>query len=156
MNWFDSSIPCQRKIKGGIKTEKKICSICHQELPISEFYHSGKTKLGKQRIASVCKQCSKEREIKRYNKQCEELSKLKTKCVKCGIEKKYLLEFHHRDPNEKEFTIAHWRKRSFACLLEEANKCDILCKNCHAEFHYINNHYGVSYKDYINDNFCIS
>lgn len=136
-------------------TERKVCGSCHKELPISEYYYSGKTKSGKQRISSVCKQCAKEREAKRYNKQAEELSLLKTQCAKCGNKKKYLLEFHHRDPNEKEFTIAHWRKRSLNCLLDEVKKCDLLCKNCHAEFHYLNRNYGISYKDYMDNNFSI-
>lgn len=52
---------------------------------------------------------------------------------------------------EKEFTIAHWRKRSIKLLASEIEKCDTLCKNCHAEFHYLNRNFDISYQDYLNN-----
>lgn len=59
------------------------------------------------------------------------------KCVKCGYDKSLAaLSFHHKDPSIKEFTIAGcaavvaWEK-----VLEEAQKCELLCANCHMELH---------------------
>ena len=60
------------------------------------------------------------------------------KCLKCGFDKPlpYAYDFHHRDPNEKDFTLGGQCK-SFARLKEEADKCDLLCKICHAEVHFL-------------------
>jgi hypothetical protein len=40
------------------------------------------------------------------------------------------LEFHHRDPQTKEFGLGQF-DGSLARLLMEAEKCDLLCANCH-------------------------
>jgi len=46
------------------------------------------------------------------------------------------LEFHHRDADSKEFGIAQGGiLRSWAAILAEAAKCDLVCANCHREAH---------------------
>ncbi len=60
------------------------------------------------------------------------------KCERCGYNKCIqALEFHHRNPKDKEFVLAQTqiRARPWAVVLEESNKCDLLCANCHAEHH---------------------
>jgi hypothetical protein len=59
------------------------------------------------------------------------------KCSHCGYDRCMdNLTFHHRDPSAKEFGIAAGGKTSsYLRLLEEAKKCDLLCKNCHGEIH---------------------
>ena len=60
------------------------------------------------------------------------------KCMICGYNKNYAsLEFHHRDPKEKESQL-DLRKLSnsyWEWCVSEASKCDILCSNCHRELH---------------------
>lgn len=58
-------------------------------------------------------------------------------CKNCNEDRWYCLEFHHRDPNEKEGTISsiYWRW-SKERILEEMEKCDVLCSNCHKAFHW--------------------
>ena len=129
--------------------ETKICTVCQKTLPISEFYQKGKTSSGKIRIAAECKECFKERERVRYEEQYEAFNQYKTYCKKCGEKRKYLLDFHHRDPSEKEFTVAHWRKKSKDLLAIELEQCDNLCKNCHTEFHYFERTVGITYPEYI-------
>ena len=47
------------------------------------------------------------------------------------------LEFHHKNPKEKEFLISGPRLTySLKRLTEEAKKCELLCSNCHKEIHY--------------------
>ena len=56
-------------------------------------------------------------------------------CVACGYDA-YVgaLQFHHLDPERKEFGISgRGITRSLARLREEARKCVLLCANCHAE-----------------------
>ena len=78
------------------------------------------------------------------------VQKLGGKCKKCGTEKIYLLDFHHRDPSEKEEALATISKNyDFDKFFEELEKCDILCANCHREFHHLNNHTGITYDEYL-------
>lgn len=57
------------------------------------------------------------------------------KCIKCGYNKSiWALEFHHRIPKEKKFSIsADGLTMNFNKLLEESKKCDLVCANCHRE-----------------------
>ena len=48
------------------------------------------------------------------------------------------LEFHHRDPNEKRFTLDSWTLGAIEdkkLIEEEAKKCILLCSNHHKMFH---------------------
>lgn len=56
-------------------------------------------------------------------------------CKNCGYSKCLdALEFHHRDPDKKEFRFSqypnNWEKAK-----KELDKCDLLCANCHREVH---------------------
>lgn len=57
------------------------------------------------------------------------------KCVICGYNKyQGALDFHHADPNQKSFGIsAKGMTYSLDRMREEAEKCLLLCKNCHSE-----------------------
>ena len=59
------------------------------------------------------------------------------KCEVCGYDK-YIgaLEFHHLDPNEKDFVISSsGHTRAFEKMKVELDKCIMLCANCHREAH---------------------
>ena len=57
------------------------------------------------------------------------------KCKRCGYDKyPEVLDFHHRDPIEKDFQISD-KGWSFERLKKELDKCDLVCKNCHEEIH---------------------
>ena len=56
-------------------------------------------------------------------------------CIRCGYDK-YLgaLHFHHLDPSQKSFSLGvQGITRAIARVREEAQKCVLLCANCHAE-----------------------
>ena len=57
------------------------------------------------------------------------------RCADCGYSG-YVgaLEFHHRDPQTKEFGLGQFDGPS-ARLLAEAEKCDLVCANCHRTRH---------------------
>jgi hypothetical protein len=56
-------------------------------------------------------------------------------CQLCGYDRCIeALEFHHNDPNEKDFTISG-KSWSFERLKVEADKCILVCSNCHKEIH---------------------
>jgi hypothetical protein len=56
-------------------------------------------------------------------------------CRLCGYDRCIAaLEFHHRNPAEKKFSLSHRGvARSLAKARAEAAKCILLCANCHAE-----------------------
>ena len=59
------------------------------------------------------------------------------KCQRCGYDTcSQALEFHHIDPDTKKFGIKDGNTRSLKSMLEEAEKCVLLCANCHRELHY--------------------
>lgn len=58
-------------------------------------------------------------------------------CSKCGYNKcNSALEFHHLDPNEKEFSLGEkGHTMSWNKLKIELDKCILVCSNCHREIH---------------------
>lgn len=58
------------------------------------------------------------------------------KCQICGYNRCInALEFHHVNPEEKDFTISGGTK-SFDTLKPEIDKCIIICANCHRDLHF--------------------
>ena len=56
-------------------------------------------------------------------------------CELCGYSKcDKALEFHHLNPDEKDFGISG-KSLSFDKLKEEVDKCILVCSNCHSEIH---------------------
>ena len=58
-------------------------------------------------------------------------------CQVCGYNKCITaLEFHHLDPEHKEFGIAaNGNTNSLEKIKKELEKCILLCANCHRELH---------------------
>ena len=81
-----------------------------------------------------------------YKKQLERRQRYKLevikykggKCQLCGYNNNpAALVFHHRDPSDKEMSISSMvRKYGLKKIFKEADKCDLLCANCHAEVEY--------------------
>lgn len=58
------------------------------------------------------------------------------KCSICGYNKCIdALEFHHKNPNEKEFKIGSGNTMSWKEYKNEVSKCMLVCSNCHKEIH---------------------
>lgn len=75
---------------------------------------------------------------KKYRRdKTREIHKFKQSCVKCGEHKSYMIDLHHINPSEKEFEISQLPSASNSRLIDELKKCICLCRNCHAEFHWI-------------------
>jgi transposase len=83
-----------------------------------------------------CRRCNSEAVARwRRRKKRRLIEAAGGRCQLCGY-KGYdgALHFHHLDPNTKQFALS--RKgitRSLAEALAEAEKCILLCANCHAE-----------------------
>ena len=63
--------------------------------------------------------------------------KSKLSCEICGFSHPASLDFHHLNPDEKEFSINETRNyTSISKFLSEIKKCIVLCANCHRMHHY--------------------
>lgn len=69
------------------------------------------------------------------------LDSQKVKCARCDETHTACMDFHHRNPAEKDgllsVAVAKW---SLDRIRAEVAKCDILCANCHRKLHYEERH----------------
>ena len=129
----------------------KVCRICKKDKTIDEFAWENKAKGKKQ---THCKECQRERSKqhyidnksgykekarkrrKRYRKEYQDL-KSTLSCSRCPENHPACLDFHHKDGEEKEHNIS--RMVGLFCMdriKDEIDKCEVLCKNCHAKLHW--------------------
>jgi hypothetical protein len=107
------------------KDSDPLCKVCG-ETNRSKFY--GKMK-------SKCYKCHGDH-LEEYRLQVrdEALAYKGGKCEHCGYDKyKGALEFHHKDPTQKD--PQGLRKYNRTKLFAELDKCVLLCANCHREEH---------------------
>jgi len=78
------------------------------------------------------------RKMNRRKKLKEEAIKISGgKCSVCGYDKCLsALEFHHNHEDKEGHVSTFIKKGSRQKVLKEAEKCIILCANCHRELHY--------------------
>lgn len=124
----------------------KQCSKCKKYLSDDSFCKY------KDNLQNYCKKCFslyykspkgkkvKQRTHKRVRKISQRILKdLKINgCAICGYNKCIAaLEFHHTNPQDKKFALS-FRSMDFADkrLVEELNKCILLCNRCHREIHH--------------------
>lgn len=48
-------------------------------------------------------------------------------------------DFHHLDPAQKDFGISQILLKDWDLIIKEADKCALLCANCHRTAHYVFN-----------------
>ena len=114
----------------------KKCSKCLLDKAESEYYAKGRKDSGK--LHAECKVCFKRRMMQRFEEKSRAIVALKGgSCNLCGYDKcTAALEFHHIDPDQKEFQInKRWSMKNEA-ILKEIEKCVLLCSNCHREAHW--------------------
>lgn len=142
---------------------KKTCKVCGIEKDLSKFNVAKSNKDGKK---GICRDCDNKRGREYFHDHKEEYRDYRRKqrhkrqklvqsykavpCMDCGVEYPYyVMDFDHRNPEEKEFLIAaagygmttNGKNRglkggggvSEERLLKEMQKCDVVCSNCHRE-----------------------
>lgn len=100
--------------------------------------------LGQKRLCDTCIRISDNKSSRiskkvRGKKRKIELIKLHgNKCIMCNeIKPISCMCFHHVDSNKKLFTLDRdmLSKKSWNEILQESEKCDLLCQNCHLIIH---------------------
>lgn len=81
------------------------------------------------------------------------------KCQKCGYKRCLRsLSFHHRNPTDKSFSLdaRTIQSKTWTLVLEEVDKCDLLCLNCHMEMEDAGTEYKyAAYKDLFYENYSL-
>ena len=126
----------------------KFCNECNTNKPLNDFHKRSSVKDGRQ---PICKLCRKNRDAKdwkensaryqikkdSYKKRYREwLNSLKeSPCIDCGGSFHFsAMHWDHLPEYEKSFNIGSCRsgKYSKQRVLEEIEKCELVCANCHA------------------------
>lgn len=117
----------------GIKT----CPVCQKTKSINDFYQRGTDKKGKELYQSSCKDCANQKTVERQQENKREAVKyMGGSCKACGFNKyDGALEFHHLNPEEKDFNFSHFNRSLSDEIKKELDKCVLLCANCHRMIH---------------------
>ena len=124
---------------------KKRCYKCNEEKNLSEFRKDKSRKDGHHVWCNICARA----QSKNYNSKSVERTRNRMKtqttlynelkdtlsCVVCGEEDNCCIEFHHKDPSDKNFIVAASKMRSWENILKEIDKCVVVCSNCHKKIH---------------------
>lgn len=74
---------------------------------------------------------------RRLRNKLKAIEYLGGECESCGYQKCHAsLDFHHKDPLEKDSTIKDLLNHSWKKIQKELDKCMLLCSNCHRELHW--------------------
>jgi len=112
----------------------RFCPSCKNQVLTQNFY----SRRGIKNSSVYCKVCTNMQTIERQRDIKFKMVEYKGgKCELCGYNKSLAaLEFHHKDPSKKDFTISHAKQRAFnEKMKKELDKCLLVCANCHRETH---------------------
>lgn len=118
------------------KTKEEFNELYLERLTAREvqfFYNSfySKTKVGSTKD-NIPKEYYRD---KRYKIKKELVDYKGGKCELCGYNKSLrALQFHHTNPNEKDFNIGGITTLN-EMIMKELDKCILVCANCHSEIH---------------------
>lgn len=84
-----------------------------------------------------CNSCNTK--IRRTRNKIAAIFYLGGNCNSCSLQANKdnlaCFEFHHRDPAEKDFQIGRVANKSWHSIVNELDKCELLCSNCHKQKH---------------------
>lgn len=128
----------------------KPCKDCGGVFPLTDFHRRSNTKDGR---GPYCRSCANTRSKRwaethqrgrdganaNYTRSWQKARglivalKRQSCCAFCGEREPVCLDFHHIDPGSKSVSLA--KSHSIQEIVEEAGKCVLICRNCHAKVH---------------------
>ena len=114
----------------------KICEICNDKYETNSYsrIYCYKCSGESTRINNTTRKHQKT--ILRRSMKLQAIKLLGEKCSICGYNRCIdALEFHHKEPSEKEFKLGSGNTMSWKEYKIEALKCVLVCSNCHKEIH---------------------
>lgn len=116
--------------------ESKKCEKCKREFPNTDEYFYSQYK-GNGNLRGKCKDCLNKERAKDVQKTRDRkinqlVKEFGGKCIDCGFDRSIkALSFHHVQGKEEEISNMLARNASMEELRKEAEKCKLLCLNCH-------------------------
>ena len=115
----------------------KICEICNKK-----FESNSSTRIycydwGGDSTRSKNETRKHQKTVLRRNMKLQAIKLLGGKCSICGYDRCVdALEFHHKNPKEKDFKLGSGNTMSWKEYKSEAMKCVLVCSNCYKEIHF--------------------
>ena len=115
-------------------TDTLRCSTCQRDLPVDDFARSRKNRFRGGRHYS-CRECDSNKSYLLWKRNRQVIQEAKdVPCMDCGVCYPFwIMQFDHRDPDKKDFTLGGYSARALQKVKDEIAKCDIVCANCHAD-----------------------
>jgi hypothetical protein len=114
-----------------VKKNGKICPCCNKQQ--KKYYKN-----------NVCVGCRSARA--RFVRRNTLKQKYGGKCMRCGNDDISILHFHHINPETKLFNLSgSYHSINYKMIEEEADKCELICPNCHAKEHVKINQFIIDY-----------
>ncbi len=145
-----------------METKTKKCTMCKLDLPEDDTNFASRHDRGKKQFQINCRECQKKYRRQHYldNKQ-KYVDKAKVyrqnfiewfidykktlRCESCGESRYWVLDFHHKNPKEKDIEVSLVvRQCNKQKLLDEIEKCMVVCSNCHRDIHYQEKQAGIA------------
>ena len=114
------------------------CKKCGCEKSIDEFANAGIIKgiEYKRHLCIICYSASKQPRKDRIKEEYIEWKKT-LKCNRCGFDDYRALQFHHNGNKEANVSDMYKRGTNLDKIKIEADKCEVLCANCHQIEHFL-------------------
>ena len=144
----------------------KLCTSCHKDLLFDMFHKNKTTKDGLSFLCKNCANAAKRRSYRKHGRSKDAETQLRNRklrqdyvldyleqhpCVKCGETDIRVLEFNHIDPSQKYFEVSRLLQNyGMQKLIDEIDKCEVLCANCHAK-HTSEQNNSYRYQRYIGE-----
>lgn len=120
---------------------KKVCNTCGKEFLA---YSDNQLYCSKECYNKCDSKVKTATDFRLKRKLMVDTIKMEKGCCICGYkEHPAALQFDHIDPSTKSFTISQDKKKAWNSILEEIDKCRILCANCHSVETFNNKHYTI-------------
>ena len=117
--------------------ELKECKYCNGSFPEDAFgvALTTLTKVYRRRKCRDCYRTTKQVLISRYFKWINQRKEEKG-CKRCGVTDPRVLDFHHKNGEDKLFGDGGFRRAvGFEQIQKEVEKCEVVCANCHRILH---------------------
>ncbi|MDE5830522.1 MAG: hypothetical protein K2H53_02325 [Clostridia bacterium] len=115
---------------------KRICEICEKTFDTDSYTRIYCYECSGESTRTEYQSRKHQKTILRRNMKLQAIKLLGGECSICGYKKCVdALEFHHKDPKEKDFKLGAGNTMSWKEYKKEASKCILVCSNCHKEIH---------------------
>jgi hypothetical protein len=117
-----------------VENTMKHCSRCQENKKNEEFSKDASSPTGLTYYCRLCNKNSCAQHRREFKEKC--IDYLGGICWSCSGEFPVsVFDFHHLDPAQKDVEVSKLTFRPWEVVMEELDKCALLCSNCHRQAH---------------------